>query len=345
MNRITRNLAVLLCAAVASLATIAALLFFQTRSGRPLYDFAVLNYIPAGAIGAGLIAAVVMLGCALLLRARPAPIVLIGLVVVSAGSVFLAQSAEVTLAPVGRAAAADPATFGQLLLTSVLHSQLQFTDPSHESSSSSSSPLNPGVAHALPQTAGDSDAQVQGISSGVQGVVASQDVGANVSAGGVQRIGEIGDDLHSIGSTVQNHGAQWLTMALQAVGFLLGGLLVYSFLRSRPYCDECSVLLSGKGTQKRYFDRLEEINGSVEDVLAKAKDRRLQLSINAHSTRGAAQKGKLTEFASILSVSRCALCHTHRMDFRAMRKSGASWKEIDVLAYSASSFDPIEIAG
>jgi hypothetical protein len=173
--------------------------------------------------------------------------------------------------------------------------------------------------------------------------VASQDVGTNVAAGGAQRISQVGDNLHSIGSNVQNHGAQWLVMALQFAGFSNGGLLVYSLLRSLPYCEDCNLLLSKKGAQTRYFDTVDDINGSVEDVLAKAKNRRLQLSIQTHGSRGAAQKSKRAEFASTIRVSLCMRCQTHRMDFRAMRKSGLSWKEIAVLGYSASSFEALEI--
>jgi hypothetical protein len=343
MNGITRNLLFALSAALLSIGTVSVLLFFEARAGHPLFSYMLANYVPAGAIAAGLIAAAGLLFSALLLRARPAPILLIALLAVSAGTVFLAQSAELMLASAGRAPASDPATFAQFLTNAVLHSPVQFQGS--ESSSSSSSPSAMGLARAIPQSGPDNNAQVDSISSGVQGVVASQDVGANVSAGGVQRISQIGDGIQSINSAVQNHGSQWLLMAIQFVGLSFGSVLVFSFLRSRPHCDDCSVLLSGKGSQKRYFDRQEEINGSVEDVLSKAKNRRLQLSIQAHGSRGSVRKGKLSEFASIVNVSLCKRCHTHRVDFRALRKSGLTWKEIAVLAYSASSFDPLEIGG
>jgi hypothetical protein len=345
MNGITRNLLVILSTALLSIGTVSVLLFFEARAGHPLFSYMLANYVPAGALAAGLVAAAGLLSCSLLLRARPAPIVVIALVAISAGIVFLAQSTELMLASAGRAPASDPATFAQFLANSVLHSPVEFQGAGAGGSSSPSSPSTMGVARAIPQSGPDNNAQVDSISSGVQGVVASQDVGANVSAGGVQRISQIGDGIQSINSAVQNHGSQWLLMALQFVGFSLGSVVVFSFLRSRPHCDDCSVLLSGKGTQKRYFDRQEEINGSVEDVLAKAKNRRLQLSIQAHGSRGSVRKGKLSEFASIVNVSLCKRCQTHRVDFRALRKSGLTWKEIAVLAYSASSFDPIEIGG
>ena len=343
MNRVSRNLAILLCAVLASVLTASLLLFFEARSGHALFGFAVANYIPVGALVGGLLAAAGLLVCALLLRARPAPVVAIALLFVSAGTVYIAQSADATISSAGRVAAQDPASFLQFLVNATINSPLHFNDPHAPGSSSSSAALNPGVGKVIPQTGGENDAQVQSISSGVQGVVASQDMGSNAAAGGAQRISQLGDNIQSLSSNVQNHGGQWVVMALQVVGFSIGSLLVYSFLRSRPHCEECQVLLSRKGAQTRYFDGLGDINGSVEDVLAKAKNRRLQLAVQAHGARGDAKKSKGTEFASTIRVSLCSRCQAHRMDFRAMRRSGGSWKEIPVLGYTASSFEAIDV--
>jgi hypothetical protein len=109
MNRITRNLALVLGAALASTFTASVLLYLEARSGHPLFGFMQWGFVPAGAFGAGLVAAVGLLGCAMLLRARPAPVVVIGLMAVSAGTVFVVQSADATISSAGRVAASDPA--------------------------------------------------------------------------------------------------------------------------------------------------------------------------------------------------------------------------------------------
>ena len=345
MNRVTRTILLVLGAALASLLVAAVLLFIEARTAQPIFGYVVANYVPAGAIAAGLLASLGLLACALLLRARPAPIAAIGLILVSAGTVYVVQSADVTLASAGRVSATDPVTFTQYLANTIISSPLQFGDAHSSHSSAASTGLNPNVSSAVPQTGAEGDANVQGLSSGVQGVVASQDMGAGMASGTQQRMSQIGDGIQNISSTVQNHGTQWLVMALQVAGFSIGGLLVYSFLRSRLYCEDCLLLLSGKGAQTRYFSQLEETNGSVEDVISKAKERRLQLAVQVHGARGAATKSKQTSFASTIHVSRCTRCQTHRMDFRAMRKSGASWKEIPVLGYTANSYEPIEVAG
>lgn len=345
MNRVTRTLAILLSATFASVITASLLLFFGARSGHTLFGFTLANYIPVGAIGAGLVAAAGLLVGALMLHVRPAPVVAIGLLFVSAATVYVIQSADATLSTAGRIAAQEPVSFLQFLVNATINSPLEFRDPHGPASSSASAPLNPAAAQAIPQTGAENDAQVQSISSGVQGVVSSQDMGSNVAAGGAQRLSQLGGNIQSLSSNVQNHGTQWVVMALQVFGFSIGSLLVYSFLRSRPHCEDCHLLLSRKGAQTRYFERLDEINGSVEDVLAKAKNRRLQLAVQAHGARGAAKKGKATAFASTIRVSLCTRCQAHRMDFRAMRKSGGNWKEIPVLGYTASSFEPVEVSG
>lgn len=277
--------------------------------------------------------------------ARPAPVVAIALCLVSAGTIYVAQSAGASLASAGRVAAEDPASFLQYLVNATAKSQVQLTDANRHHDLEESAQLNPNAGKAIANSGAADDAQVQSISSGVQGVVASQDMGTNVAAGGAQRIAQIADQVQNLSSNVQNHGGQWVMLALQIAGFSIGSLLAYSLLRSRLHCEDCGVLFSRKGAQTRYFGRLDEINGSLEQVLAKAKERRLQLAVQAHGASGAPRKGKGTEFASTIRVSLCMRCQTHRMDFRAMRKSGAGWKEIPVLGYTASSYEPIEVAG
>lgn len=345
MNRVTRNLVLVSGTALASLLTAFVMLLLEARNGFPLFGYSVAGYIPVGAIGAGLLPAAALLGTALLLRARPAPVTAVALVLISAGTVYLVQSAQLTLPSAGRVMSSDPLAFAQYLAASATHSQLEFTDP-RTTSQVQSNALNPNAAAAaaMPQRGAEGDATVQSIGGSVQGMVASQDMGSGMASGTQQRISQIGDGIHDIRSTVQDHGSQWLLMALQLVGFSLASLGVYSLLRSRPYCEHCSLLLRSKGSQKRYFSKLDDINGSVEDLLAKARDKRLQLAVQSHGARGAVNRDKAA-FASTIHVSLCPRCLTHRMEFRALRKAAGGWKNIPVMGYTASSYEPIEVAG
>jgi hypothetical protein len=37
-------------------------------------------------------------------------------------------------------------------------------------------------------------------------------------------------------------------------------------------------------------------------------------------------------------------CKTHRLNFRARRKDGATWKDIALLGFTASTLEPLDFA-
>lgn len=94
MNGILRNIAVILFGAVTSVLTAAVLLFLEARNGQALFGYALWQYVPVGAIGAGLVASVGYLLGSLVLRVRPAQVVAIAIVLIAAFTVFMGQSAE-----------------------------------------------------------------------------------------------------------------------------------------------------------------------------------------------------------------------------------------------------------
>lgn len=158
-----------------------------------------------------------------------------------------------------------------------------------------------------------------------------------------RRLNEVGAGIDSIGSGVKNHGNAWLQMALQAVGFAIGGLAALTFLRGRTYCDTCDLFLSTKGNQTRYFRSSQGVHTSVGEFLDSVKSGRLQDCIKAHFGEGTKTKDKFVEYSSTIEVARCSGCDTHRLDFRAQRKQGGRWKEMAVLAHTAFSMEPIDI--
>ena len=345
MSGILRNIAVILFGAVTSVLTAAVLLFLEARSGQPLFGYQLWQYIPVGAIGAGLVAAIGYVLGSLVLRVRPAQVVAISVVLIAAFTVFMGQSTELSLLmQTGKNAPKDVASFSHVLTQSVTHTQLSFSlggDSSSDSSSSSSSSSSFGAPPSIPGASGGSDSRVDGISGGVSNMMATQDVS---NMGPVRQMGQMGDNITSIGSGVKNHSTQWFVWALQIVGFSLGGLLAFSYLRTLSYCKNCMLLLSKKGAQTRYYDRSDDIRTLADDVLTAARSRRLQQSIAAHTAKGSKQRGKWSEFASTIEVLKCTGCNTHRMSFSARRKEGAGWKNIPPMAYTASSLEPLNVA-
>lgn len=98
MNRIVRNLIVILLAAVSCLVVAAVMFFAELRGAHPLFGTMANSYIPEGAIIAGLLAAGGFYAGSRLLRLRPARIMLAAILLLSAGTVYLMDSVEWGLA-------------------------------------------------------------------------------------------------------------------------------------------------------------------------------------------------------------------------------------------------------
>ena len=54
MGRVLRNLAVVLFGAVASVLTVAVLVYLEAKNGQPLFSYALWTYVPVGAVLSGL---------------------------------------------------------------------------------------------------------------------------------------------------------------------------------------------------------------------------------------------------------------------------------------------------
>jgi hypothetical protein len=344
MNLMARNFAVVLSGAVSSVLTAAILIFLEARSGQALFGYTAWTYVPAGAIAAGFVGAIGYLTASLLLRARPGLIVLLPMVAVAAGTAFLADSAEFALFMDGKGATRDVASFAKFLGTSLLRSPLKFWPESGPGDGAAAKAALPEPQREMPQLSNDSNAAVQGIGAGIQNMLSSQDPNKTVAASPqMAQIGKIGKGLQSLGSGLDVHGDAMQLLVLQAAGFALGGLVVFGFLRSLPFCGDCNLFMSKKGAQTRYFMREQEAKSSVDGFLEIAKSRRLQESIEAHSGKGSGARNKFSVFCSTIEVRRCKQCQVHRLNFTARRKSGGSWKDVSVLGYSARSLEPLEL--
>src|SRR6266702_254855 len=339
MNQITRNLAVVLFGSLTSALTAAALIYFEARTGQTLFGYALWTYVPVGAVGAGFLGAIGYLAGSLVLRIRPAKVLLLGVVAIAAGTVFLGQSAEFGLFMGARGETRDLASFSQLLVSSMAHSPLLSGSSSSSSDSSSSASSGAAPAQTLPAS-GDSDSRVNAIGGGVQGMLSSGDVSNSSS---VQRVSQVSQGIESFGSGVKSHSSQLVLAGLQIASFMIGGLVVFAFLRSLSYCEDCGVFLTRKGKQTRYFKSSAGIQNSADDFLTTVKSSRLQECIEAHFGVGAATKDRFTEYASTIEIRRCSQCQTHRLSFSAKRKAGGGWKDMSVLAHTAFSIEPIDV--
>lgn len=349
MNWLLRNIFVVVFGAATSFATVAYLLYLEAANGQAIWSFnglglaniPFLAYLPVGTIFAGFAGAIGYLAVALALRVRPSNFVLCAILIVSGGMVYLAQSAEMEFWMGARGTTKDAATFRRFLVNSVMNSPVHFWSTSEDSSGAYASSAAPGSSSPPPPVVSTGDSRTDGISSGVSGMLSSQDAS---NAGPVRQLNQMGASVQSIGSGVSAHGSQWLLALLQTLGFAVGSLAVFFHLRSFPYCEDCMLLLSPKGTKTRYYLRAPEMRNSVDDVLNRARERQLRESIQAHMARGSDEKTKWAEYFSTLEISRCRQCEAHRLNYRTFRKEGTSWTDIALMGFTATTMEPLDFA-
>ena len=342
MNRITRNLLAMLMAVVCCALTAGAFLFAELRFGQPLFFFTAWTYVPLGAIGAGLVAAMGYYVSSLVLRARPLKVMLVGIVVLAAASVFVVDSAEYGLMTVNPTSIRGAGAWGEFLAKSMTTSPLiqAFSGGSGSDASSGGG----GGSQQMASLAGDNNQSVQGIGGGVQGMLTSADaVSTDNPNGALAGISRRAEGVQAFGSGVLSHSRALGIAGAQTAAFALAALLAYFGLRRFAYCDDCSVLLSRKGQQTRYFSSAGGARDTVDEFLSLAKGRRFRQSIQVHAEDGAKAETKLSAFASTIAISRCKGCHRHQLSFSARHKEGESWKEIPVLSYSTFCLEPIDV--
>lgn len=357
MNWMARNIAVLSCGALTSGFVVAFLLYFESRDGSILFSysgqnflgFPFLQYVPLGPIAAGSAGALGYLAAGLALRLRPAAIALVAVLTISGFMVFLAQSAEFALYMEGwpqpdGGPTKNLSTFTRFLGKSVTHTPLNFwgaDDYEYDSEDVSAFFRPAGSAPPAPSLGQSGDSRVDGISGGVSGMMSSSDISKS-SAG--QKMGQVGAAVDSIRARIKSHGHEWVMLALQTIGFAVGGLVVMRRLRKFAYCKGCMLLLKKKGSMTRYYSRTRDMRAAVDDVLNKARDKQLQQAIHAQIAKGVDRDGNWSEYSSIMEIRRCVQCRMHMMHFRTRRKEEEQWKDIDLLGYSATSREQLDFA-
>jgi hypothetical protein len=158
------------------------------------------------------------------------------------------DTVEFGLMTFNRKNVSSTAALGRFLTYSFANSPLRVTSGGSGGSDDEASGSSSSSFRASPvdvSIAGDSNAGVQGIGGGVQGMLATGNAlsADNISAslsGAQQRI----RGIKSFGAGVLSHDVVIELAVLQWIGFTIGSLLVFYRLRALSYCDDCQVLLS-----------------------------------------------------------------------------------------------------
>jgi hypothetical protein len=121
---------------------------------------------------------------------------------------------------------------------------------------------------------------------------------------------------------------------LQIAGFAIGGIAVFVYLSSLPYCDKCSRYLSGRAKQERYAGDPGAFVQMVKELAMAVDAGRLQEAINQHAAIAEKKHQKELHLKSTLKLRKCRGCGKHWLGFSAGKWTGRDWKDINESEFS-----------
>ena len=129
-----------------------------------------------------------------------------------------------------------------------------------------------------------------------------------------------------------------------AFGFAVGGLAVFGYLVSQPYCANCSRYLSAKGKQVRYTGDAEGLQAMTGKVLESIGSGAIASAIKRHSKFGSEKyQHKVDHLRSTIAVHHCKKCGQHWVKFSVEKQSGDDWKEIPELTVDGFIDDVVNV--
>lgn len=136
------------------------------------------------------------------------------------------------------------------------------------------------------------------------------------------------------GATGELGGYGYIVSLLQVAGFAFGGLAVYRYLTSQPYCEKCHKYLKAKGKQVRYSASPESFTEMVKKLATLFSGDKLQEALDAHGTFGEAKNPKDGYLMSQLERKQCPVCRINWLKFSVQKLAGNEWKEINEMGFA-----------
>jgi len=147
---------------------------------------------------------------------------------------------------------------------------------------------------------------------------------------------------HAIGSAVEIGQFGYLYALLEIIGFALGGVTVYGYLKGLPFCDKCSKYFTKKETQTRYCadaDKLAEVASLMRQF---AIENQPQAAIDVHAASAGAEKYTKEMFLrSQIEIHHCKDCGKHRMGVEVSRWVKDNWKAVSEVGFHTFTDEPI----
>ncbi len=118
----------------------------------------------------------------------------------------------------------------------------------------------------------------------------------------------------------------YLMGAIQFLGFLFGGLVVFGFLLTRPVCDKCNTYLRLLGEREKLFLHLEEFGAYYDELaLHPADSKEFANLLGSENPAFPAIHGAMSIKSRLYG---CPACQTQVIEDELKIYSGKDWKQI-----------------
>jgi hypothetical protein len=137
------------------------------------------------------------------------------------------------------------------------------------------------------------------------------------------RLGRGGIDTGEVGSF-----GYWLAF-FEFVGFLLGGTLVYIYLRNQPTCSPCNKYLRTLTRKKDSFADVESLSAYYDNEFANAVDSpEFAAHVGTKHSTGKTEQGAFNLETKVLG---CPSCGCQAVSEKVQVFDGRDWKDVDQL--------------
>lgn len=137
-----------------------------------------------------------------------------------------------------------------------------------------------------------------------------------------------------VGTTGELGGFGYVTAALQIIGFAFGGVAIFGYLSTLPYCDTCRKYLKARANQLRYSAEPESFMAMVKNVASHFDNDQLQEAIEIHGKFGEVKNPEGGYLNSTLERKQCPKCKVNWLKFSAQKLAGNEWKDINELQFA-----------
>jgi hypothetical protein len=136
------------------------------------------------------------------------------------------------------------------------------------------------------------------------------------------RIGRMQADVGSVGAF------GYVLAAIQFLGFLFGGLVVYAMLHAKPVCEPCNLYLRSLATKRKGYRSGEEASVYYDKLFSHPVDSEEFAALIQSEAKSGSHHGAFQISTALLG---CPQCKTQLITESVQVHNGREWKAMDEL--------------